>query len=158
MALIRATFNWIKNSPKTWSNFFRYAQNFPHAEVLFCSIILEFGKKRDLGSALEAFEASKQILSSPNMHAYRTIIDVCGLCGDYLKSRAIYEVLMLVLSEPLWFKGVFYSLLVILKQCSNYVNMNCQCHIIRKSLMHNLCLDWYWLIIVPPGVLCCYNL
>lgn len=76
----------------------RYAQNLPHAEVLFCSIILEFGKKRDLGSAMKAFEASKQILSSPNMHAYRTIIDVCGLCGDYLKSRAIYEVLMLVLT------------------------------------------------------------
>ncbi|XP_041998800.1 pentatricopeptide repeat-containing protein At5g02830, chloroplastic-like isoform X1 [Salvia splendens] len=72
----------------------RYAQNFPHAEVLFCSIILEFGKKRDLDSALKAFEASKQILSSPNMHAYRTIIDVCGLCGDYLKSRAIYEGLL----------------------------------------------------------------
>ncbi|XP_047981303.1 pentatricopeptide repeat-containing protein At5g02830, chloroplastic isoform X2 [Salvia hispanica] len=72
----------------------RYAQNLPHAEVLFCSIILEFGKKRDLGSAMKAFEASKQILSSPNMHAYRTIIDVCGLCGDYLKSRAIYEGLL----------------------------------------------------------------
>ncbi|KAL8480367.1 hypothetical protein ACS0TY_027056 [Phlomoides rotata] len=69
----------------------RYAQNFPHAEVLFCSIILEFGKKRDLASALKAFDASTQNMSSPNMHAYRTIIDVCGLCGDYLKSRPIYE-------------------------------------------------------------------
>ncbi|KAL1545882.1 pentatricopeptide repeat-containing protein, chloroplastic-like isoform X2 [Salvia divinorum] len=72
----------------------RYAHIFPHAEVLFCSIILEFGKKRDLGSALKAFEASEKILSSPNMHAYRTIIDVCGLCGDYLKSRTIYEGLL----------------------------------------------------------------
>nr|AYM00956.1 pentatricopeptide repeat protein [Salvia miltiorrhiza] len=78
---------------------FCYAQNFPHAEVLFCSIILEFGKKRDLISALKAFEASKKNLSSPNMHAYRTMIDVCGLCGDYLKSRAIYEVLMLGLLD-----------------------------------------------------------
>lgn len=47
-------------------------------------------------SALKAFDASKQNMSSPNMHAYRAIIDVCGLCGDYLKSRAIYEVFMLV--------------------------------------------------------------
>lgn len=61
--------------------------------MLFCSIVLEFGKKRDLASALKAFEVSKQNLSSPNMHAYRTIIDVCGICGDYLKSRTIYEVL-----------------------------------------------------------------
>ncbi|PIN13305.1 hypothetical protein CDL12_14076 [Handroanthus impetiginosus] len=72
----------------------RYAQNFPHAEMLFCSIIHEFGKKRDLASALTAFEASKQNLSSPNMHACRTIIDVCGLCGNYLKSRAIFEELL----------------------------------------------------------------
>ncbi|KAH6825718.1 Tetratricopeptide repeat superfamily protein [Perilla frutescens var. hirtella] len=72
----------------------RYAQNFSHAEVLCCSIILEFGKKRDLLSALKAFEASKQNMSSPNMHSYRTIIDVCGLCGDYLKSRTIYEGLL----------------------------------------------------------------
>lgn len=64
--------------------------------MLFCSIILEFGKKRDLVSAMKAFEASKQNMSSPNMHAYRTMIDVCGLCGDYLKSRAIYEVFVLV--------------------------------------------------------------
>ncbi|KAK4396303.1 40S ribosomal protein S23 [Sesamum angolense] len=72
----------------------RYAQNLSHGEMLFCSIILEFGKKRDLSSAFVAFEASKQYLSSPNMHAYRTIIDVCGLCGDYLKSRTIYEELL----------------------------------------------------------------
>ncbi|KAK6146967.1 hypothetical protein DH2020_017879 [Rehmannia glutinosa] len=72
----------------------RFAQNFPHAETLFCSIILEFGKKRDLESALTAFEASKKNINSPNMHAFRTIIDVCGLCGDYLKSRDIYEGLL----------------------------------------------------------------
>ncbi|KAG8376505.1 hypothetical protein BUALT_Bualt09G0070400 [Buddleja alternifolia] len=72
----------------------RYAQNFPHIEMLFCSIILQFGKRRDLVSALTAFEATKQNLSSPNMHAYRTIIDVCGLCGDYLKSRDIYKELL----------------------------------------------------------------
>ncbi|KAL7095745.1 hypothetical protein ACP275_10G042800 [Erythranthe tilingii] len=72
----------------------RYAQNFPHMEIMFCSIILEFGKKRDLASALTAFEAAKQNTSTPNMHAYRTIVDVCGLCGDYLKSRTIYEGLL----------------------------------------------------------------
>lgn len=46
-------------------------------------------------SALKAYEASKQNLSGPNMYVYRTIMDVCGLCGDYMKSRYIYEVLSL---------------------------------------------------------------
>ncbi|KAG6434049.1 hypothetical protein SASPL_105670 [Salvia splendens] len=96
----------------------RYAQNFPHAEVLFCSIILEFGKKRDLGSALEAFEASKQILSSRNMHAHRTIIDVCGLCGDYLKSRAIYEGLLAANITPNIY--VFNSLMNVNSHDLNY--------------------------------------
>ncbi|KAL3628561.1 hypothetical protein CASFOL_027607 [Castilleja foliolosa] len=72
----------------------RFAQKFPHAEMLSCSIILDFGKRRDMLSAVTAFEASKQNTSSPNMHAYRTIIDVCGLCGDHLKSRIIYEGLL----------------------------------------------------------------
>ena len=44
-------------------------------------------------SALTAFEASKQKMIGPSMYAYRTMIDVCGLCGDYQKSRYIYEVL-----------------------------------------------------------------
>ncbi|XP_073283378.1 pentatricopeptide repeat-containing protein At5g02830, chloroplastic-like isoform X2 [Primulina huaijiensis] len=72
----------------------RYAQICPHMEILFCTVILEFGKKGDLMSALRAFEASKQNLNCINMHAYRTIIDVCGLCGDYLKSRTIFEELL----------------------------------------------------------------
>ncbi|XP_059646945.1 pentatricopeptide repeat-containing protein At5g02830, chloroplastic isoform X2 [Cornus florida] len=72
----------------------RYACIFPDAHVMFCNIIHEFGKKRDLVSALTVFKASKQKLSSPNMYAYRTVIDVCGLCGDYLKSRSIYKELL----------------------------------------------------------------
>lgn len=72
--------------------FCRHALIFPHAHILFCTIILEFGKKGDLASALTVFEASKENLSCPNMYIYRTIIDACGLCGDYLKSRSIYEV------------------------------------------------------------------
>lgn len=44
-------------------------------------------------SALTAYEASKQHLTGPNMYVYRTIIDVCGLYGDFMKSRYIYEVL-----------------------------------------------------------------
>lgn len=76
-------------------------------EMLFCSIILEFGKKKDLASALAAFDASKQNMSSPNMHAYRTIIDVCGLCGDYLKSRTIYEVLLLDFVLDQYFSTVY---------------------------------------------------
>ncbi|PPD92329.1 hypothetical protein GOBAR_DD10733 [Gossypium barbadense] len=58
---------------------------------LAISIICEFGKKRDLASALTAYEASKKNLSGPNMYLYRAIIDTCGLCGDYMKSRNIYK-------------------------------------------------------------------
>ncbi|XAR69021.1 hypothetical protein NMG60_11000464 [Bertholletia excelsa] len=72
----------------------RYACILPHAHIIFCTIIHEFGKKRDLSSALIVFEASKQNSSGPNMYAYRTIIDVCGLSGDYIKSRSIYEELL----------------------------------------------------------------
>ncbi|XP_022742977.1 pentatricopeptide repeat-containing protein At5g02830, chloroplastic [Durio zibethinus] len=69
----------------------RYACLLPHAHILFCSIISEFGKKRDLASALTAYEASKKNLDGPNMYVYRAIIDVCGLCGGYMISRNIYE-------------------------------------------------------------------
>ncbi|GAA0183926.1 hypothetical protein LIER_31257 [Lithospermum erythrorhizon] len=72
----------------------RICHIFPHSQMIFCTIILEFGKKRDLPAALTVFEASKQSLGSPNMFAYRTIIDVCGLCGDYMRSRSIYEELL----------------------------------------------------------------
>ncbi|KAK7245191.1 hypothetical protein RIF29_40026 [Crotalaria pallida] len=69
----------------------RYACLLPHAHILFCNIICEFGKRRDLVSALTAYDASKKHLSSPNMYIYRAIVDVCGLCGDCMKSRYIYE-------------------------------------------------------------------
>lgn len=72
----------------------RYARNSPQASMLLCSIMTEFGKKRDLVSAIAVFEESKQNQGCPNMYVYRTIIDVCGLCGDYLKSRSIYEDLL----------------------------------------------------------------
>lgn len=79
----------------------RYAHIFPHVQILLCTIIREFGKKGDLDSALTVFEVSKQDLDSPNMFAYRTIIDVCGLCGEYLKSRPIYKVLILHIMHKL---------------------------------------------------------
>ncbi|GAV84190.1 PPR domain-containing protein/PPR_2 domain-containing protein/PPR_3 domain-containing protein [Cephalotus follicularis] len=72
----------------------RYAHLLPHAQILYCNIIHEFGKKGDFVSALTAYEASKQHLDGPNMHVYRTIIDVCGLCGNYMKSRYVYEDLL----------------------------------------------------------------
>ncbi|KAE8661061.1 Pentatricopeptide repeat-containing protein [Hibiscus syriacus] len=68
----------------------RYACLLPHARIMFCSIICEFGKRRDLASALTAYELSKN-MSGPNMYLYRAIIDTCGLCGDYMKSRNIYQ-------------------------------------------------------------------
>ncbi|ESQ40192.1 hypothetical protein EUTSA_v10012661mg [Eutrema salsugineum] len=72
----------------------RYACLLPHTELLLCRIIHGFGKKGDMVSVLTAYEACKQILDNPNMYIYRTMIDVCGLCGDYVKSRYIYEDLL----------------------------------------------------------------
>ncbi|XP_054809246.1 pentatricopeptide repeat-containing protein At5g02830, chloroplastic isoform X2 [Prosopis cineraria] len=72
----------------------RYACLLPHAQILFSTIIAEFGRMRDLNSALRAYEASKKNLTGPNMYIYRAIIDACGLCGDYQKSRCIYEDLL----------------------------------------------------------------
>ncbi|KAI3839676.1 hypothetical protein MKX03_011296 [Papaver bracteatum] len=67
----------------------RYACLHPEAQILYTLAIQEFGKKRDLDSALIAYEASK--CNGPNMYAWRSIIDVCGLCSDFLKSRQVYE-------------------------------------------------------------------
>ncbi|KAL5740936.1 hypothetical protein ACOSQ2_030116 [Xanthoceras sorbifolium] len=69
----------------------RYVCILPHAHIMFCALIHEFGKKGDLVSALTSYEASKKNLIRPNMYVCRTVIDVCGLCGDYMKSRCIYE-------------------------------------------------------------------
>ncbi|KAH8505575.1 hypothetical protein H0E87_012703 [Populus deltoides] len=70
----------------------RYAAIFPgEGRILFCNIISEFGRKGHLDSALVAYDEAKHKLSVPNMYLHRTIIDVCGLCGDYMKSRYIYE-------------------------------------------------------------------
>lgn len=55
----------------------------------------DFGMKGDLVSALKAYEAVKQTAIGPNMFVYRTIIDACGLCEDFEKSRYIYEVIHL---------------------------------------------------------------
>ncbi|CAN1142872.1 Pentatricopeptide repeat-containing protein At5g02830, chloroplastic [Linum perenne] len=59
--------------------------------ILLCTIINEFGKSKDLDSALKAYEAFSELLISPNTYMCRTIIDVCGTCGDYMKSRLIFE-------------------------------------------------------------------
>lgn len=72
----------------------RYARIFTRVHTLLCTIMIEFGKRGDLVSALTVFEVSKQSQGCPNTYAYRTIIDVCGLCGDYLKSRSIYKELL----------------------------------------------------------------
>ncbi|XP_010260149.1 PREDICTED: pentatricopeptide repeat-containing protein At5g02830, chloroplastic isoform X2 [Nelumbo nucifera] len=72
----------------------RYACIVPHAHVIFSYAIHEFGKKRDLMSALNVFDASKCNSNGPNMYTWRAMIDACGHCGDYLKSRYIYEELL----------------------------------------------------------------
>ncbi|PWA64376.1 tetratricopeptide repeat (TPR)-like superfamily protein [Artemisia annua] len=69
----------------------RYAGLCTRSDEIFCKAILEFGKRGDMASALTVFEASKDNLGCVNMYAYRTIIDVCGLCRDHLQSRSIYE-------------------------------------------------------------------
>ncbi|XP_047329307.1 pentatricopeptide repeat-containing protein At5g02830, chloroplastic [Impatiens glandulifera] len=72
----------------------RYACILPQSHILFCTMIHGFGKDGDLASALTVFEASKKYSNCPNMYAYRTMIDVCGFCGNYIKSRCIYEELL----------------------------------------------------------------
>ncbi|XP_010558288.1 PREDICTED: pentatricopeptide repeat-containing protein At5g02830, chloroplastic isoform X2 [Tarenaya hassleriana] len=72
----------------------RYSCLLPHSEILFCRIIHGFGKKGDMGSVMATYEACKQILVTPNMYIYRSMIDASGLCGDYMKSRYIYEDLL----------------------------------------------------------------
>lgn len=73
---------------------FRYASIFPHSQFLFCSIIEEFGMKKDMVSAMRVFEVSKEKSGGFNMFACRSIIDVCGICGDFVKSRRIFKVLI----------------------------------------------------------------
>lgn len=46
---------------------YRYASIFSHAPILYCDIINEFGKKKDLKCALKAFEITNQKLSEPDM-------------------------------------------------------------------------------------------
>ncbi|OAY68857.1 Pentatricopeptide repeat-containing protein, chloroplastic, partial [Ananas comosus] len=72
----------------------RYARVFPHSQLLLCFIIQEFGNKRDLTSAIRAFEVLKQQSGGINMFACRSIIDICGHCGDVLRSRIILEELL----------------------------------------------------------------
>ncbi|XP_078435557.1 tetratricopeptide repeat (TPR)-like superfamily protein isoform X2 [Wolffia australiana] len=69
----------------------RYAGVLPQSQLLFCIIIQEFGKKKDLSSALSAFEAVKQKSGGFNMFVCRTIIDVCGICGDCMRSRSLLK-------------------------------------------------------------------
>lgn len=72
----------------------RYASAFPHFQLLFCSILEKYGKKRDIVSAAKAFEIFKKKSGGLNMFAWRAMIDLCGLCGDFLKSRSIFEELL----------------------------------------------------------------
>lgn len=72
----------------------RYACLLPNEQIMFCSIVREFGKRGRMVSAWVAYEESKKHMSSPNMYLYRTIIDVCGRCGDCMKSRIVYEELL----------------------------------------------------------------
>ncbi|XP_058756658.1 pentatricopeptide repeat-containing protein At5g02830, chloroplastic-like [Vicia villosa] len=69
----------------------RYASLLPKAHILFNRIILEFGKSMDLVSALKAYDATRENLKKPNLYICRAIIDACGLCGDFMKSRYLYE-------------------------------------------------------------------
>ncbi|CAA7406282.1 unnamed protein product [Spirodela intermedia] len=69
----------------------RYASVLPQSQLLFCSIIQEFGKKKDIVSALSAFEAVKHKSGGFNMFACRSMIDVCGICGDYMRSRSLLK-------------------------------------------------------------------
>lgn len=74
--------------------FCRYASVFPHFQLLFSSILEKYGKKQDIVSATKAFEIFKKKSGGLNMFAWRAMIDLCGHCGDFLKSRSIFEVLI----------------------------------------------------------------
>ncbi|XP_078159438.1 tetratricopeptide repeat (TPR)-like superfamily protein isoform X1 [Carex rostrata] len=69
----------------------RFISLYPQSQLLFSSLIEEFGKKNDLRSAMEVFELLKEQPGGINKFACRSIIDVCGLCGDFMQSRAIFE-------------------------------------------------------------------
>ncbi|GAB4833720.1 hypothetical protein Ancab_031968 [Ancistrocladus abbreviatus] len=97
----------------------RYACLLPHAPILVCAAIKEFGKRHDLVSALAVFEASEKKLGGSNMYAYRTIIDVCGLCGNCFKSRSIYEDLLARKITPNIY--VFNSLMNVNAHDLNYI-------------------------------------
>ncbi|XP_028548148.1 pentatricopeptide repeat-containing protein At5g02830, chloroplastic isoform X2 [Dendrobium catenatum] len=71
----------------------RYASLFPQFELLVCCIIQEFGKKKDKFSARRTYKAFSGEFDRADMHVCRTLIDVYGLCGDFLKSRQLFEIL-----------------------------------------------------------------
>ncbi|KAG9453301.1 hypothetical protein H6P81_006205 [Aristolochia fimbriata] len=112
----------------------RYASVLPHAHILFIYIIHQFGKKRDLTSALTAFDASNLKFESPNMYACRTIIDVCGLCGDYLRSRHIFEGLLAQRIVPNVY--VFNSLMNV-----NSHDLSYTMHVYKQMQILNVCAD-----------------
>ncbi|KAI0526825.1 hypothetical protein KFK09_002417 [Dendrobium nobile] len=72
----------------------RYASLFPQFELLVCCIIQEFGKKKDKFSARRTYKAFSEEFDGVDMHVCRTLIDVYGLCGDFLKSRQLFEGLL----------------------------------------------------------------
>ncbi|KAI4341798.1 hypothetical protein MLD38_026479 [Melastoma candidum] len=72
----------------------RYADILPQAQILFCDVLQEFGKGKDFVSAIKAYEEVKCSSKSPNMFVYQTIIDVCGLCGNFQESRDIFKDLL----------------------------------------------------------------
>ncbi|XP_020591216.1 pentatricopeptide repeat-containing protein At5g02830, chloroplastic isoform X2 [Phalaenopsis equestris] len=72
----------------------RYARLFPQFRLLVCRIIQEFGKKKDQFSARRTYKAFSKELDSADMHVCRSLIDVYGLCGAFLKTRQMFEGLL----------------------------------------------------------------
>ncbi|KAG0503144.1 hypothetical protein HPP92_003216 [Vanilla planifolia] len=72
----------------------RYSSLFSHHQLLVCSIIQEFGKKKDRWCVMRAYEAFTQKFHGTNMYVCRSLIDACGLCGDFLEPRRIFEGLL----------------------------------------------------------------
>ncbi|KAH9322178.1 hypothetical protein KI387_016817, partial [Taxus chinensis] len=72
----------------------RYVSLLRPPHVWFNFLIREFGKQRDLMSALIAFQRSQRIAMRFDMYSYRDIIDACGVCGNPEQARIIFKELL----------------------------------------------------------------
>ncbi|GFP83736.1 pentatricopeptide repeat-containing protein at5g02830 chloroplastic [Phtheirospermum japonicum] len=82
----------------------RFARNFPHADMLFCSIILEFGKKRDMPTLAVYLLAIGECIiffGSLVIHAFLDVLELGLLAGNFIPNIYVINSLMNVNSLDL---------------------------------------------------------